>query len=95
MLPGGVQRRARTSSAEEGADVFGGNKVTEKDAVRTAVKYAQEKGWRTAEYTVASVKKRSGKYVVSFEGAKGREGDFFWVEVDEKTGKAVRLVPGK
>ncbi len=63
--------------------------------VEIARAYAREAGRDVDRYEVAGVESETARHFVLFHAPTGAPGDHFSVEVDDATGRAVMLIPGR
>ncbi len=70
--------------------------MKESEAIEVASGFAAQQGYDVVEYDVKAVKK-SGLWELHFrrKDEKPRPGDFFTIEVDDKSGTARRIFHGK
>jgi hypothetical protein len=62
--------------------------------IQAATEYAQDQGYRMADYQVTAARESGGRFWVFFMGKSKLPGDHFSVLVDIETGRGVQLLPG-
>jgi len=68
--------------------------MTRAQLIQIATEYARQNGWQEADYEVTDVTTK-GTCSVTFTGKTKRPGNHFTVYLDCKTGKVLRLIPGR
>jgi hypothetical protein len=69
--------------------------MTREQLIQLAAEYAKQQGWHVADYTPTNVVTRGKECSVTFTGESKKPGDHFTVYLECKTGKVLRLVPGR
>jgi hypothetical protein len=69
--------------------------MSKRKLISIAKDYAKRQGWDVDRYEVAHFEEKGGECWVLFEAVKKAPGGHFSVYLDPKSGRVLRLIPGR